>query len=249
MTTTTNTETTKALARDGSGAMFDRIAARYDLLNRLMSLGLDARWRNRLVRCLSDAADNAIAAGQRLEFLDVATGTADVALAIARAYPQARVVGLDPSREMLAVGRKKAGAHGLAEHVELIEGDAQALPFEDGRFAATSISFGIRNVPDRLLGLKEMARVTRRGGLVVVLELNEPERGLLAPLAKLHVHHIVPRLGAWLSGAKEYRYLQTSIASFPAPELFAGMMESVGLRVEGMTSLGFGSAHLYVARA
>jgi demethylmenaquinone methyltransferase/2-methoxy-6-polyprenyl-1,4-benzoquinol methylase len=246
---TPNTETSTALTRDGSGAMFDRIATRYDLLNRLMSLGLDARWRNRLVRSLSDAADRAVAAGHRLEFLDVATGTADVALAIARAYPGAHVVGLDPSREMLAVGRKKVDARGLDEQVELIEGDAQALPFEDARFAATSISFGIRNVPDRLLGLKEMARVTRRGGVVVVLELNEPERGLLAPLAKLHVHHIVPRLGAWLSGAKEYRYLQTSIAAFPAPEAFAGMMESVGLRVEGMTSLGFGSAHLYVARA
>lgn len=246
--TTSPTET--ALVRGGSGAMFDRIAARYDLLNRLMSLGLDAAWRRRLVRSLDDAATSALAAGvDRLEFLDVATGTADVALAIARAHSDARVVGLDPSREMLAVGRTKADARGLAERVELIEGDAQALPFEDGRFAASTISFGIRNVPDRLLGLREMARVTRRGGLVVVLELNEPERGLLAPLAKLHVHHIVPRLGAWLSGAQEYRYLQTSIAAFPPPEEFAGMMESAGLRVEGLTSLGFGSAHLYVGRA
>jgi demethylmenaquinone methyltransferase/2-methoxy-6-polyprenyl-1,4-benzoquinol methylase len=233
-------------AREGSGAMFDRIAPRYDLLNRLMSFGLDASWRRRLVRSL--VSDAEAATSGPLEFLDVATGTADVALAIARSYGASRVIGLDPSREMLAVGRRKVTAGDLDERVELIEGDAQALPFEDGRFAASCISFGIRNVPDRVLGLREMTRVTRKGGRVIVLELNEPERGLLAPFAKIHVHHIVPRMGAWLSGAKEYRYLQRSIAAFPAPDAFANMMESVGLKVESTTSLGFGSAHLFVAR-
>lgn len=246
---TTEAPGTALTTRDGSGAMFDRIARRYDVLNRLMSFGLDIRWRRKLVRQLIDDRSPVGPVGAPFEVLDVATGTADVALAIARAHPAARVIGLDPSTEMLAVGRTKAAARTLHDRVELVEGDAQALPFDDARFAASCISFGIRNVPDRLRGLQEMARVTRRDGRVIVLELNEPERGLIAPLAKIHVHHIVPRLGAWLSGAKEYRYLQRSIAAFPAPDVFAGMMETAGLRVESIESLGFGSAHLYVARA
>ncbi|MBM4358884.1 MAG: ubiquinone/menaquinone biosynthesis methyltransferase [Deltaproteobacteria bacterium] len=244
---TTETTTDLVSTRDGSGAMFDRIAPRYDLLNRLMSLGLDASWRRRLVRSLLQG-DVASSEAGLLEVLDVATGTADVAITIAKAHPGARVVGLDPSREMLAVGRRKVTTDELDPRVSLIEGDAQKLPFEDGRFAASCISFGIRNVPDRLLGLREMRRVTRPGGRVVVLELNEPERGWLAPFARLHVHHIVPRMGAWLSGSKEYRYLQRSIQAFPAPDAFAAMMVSVGLTMESTTSLGFGSAHLFVAR-
>jgi demethylmenaquinone methyltransferase/2-methoxy-6-polyprenyl-1,4-benzoquinol methylase len=229
--------------------MFDRIARRYDLLNRLMSFGLDERWRRLLVKNLFDEEARSRAANKEgYAILDVATGTADVALAIAAAYPTAHVTGLDPSREMLAVGHVKVTKLGLVERVTLTEGDAQALPYKDGQFAASCISFGIRNVPDRMLGLRELARVTQRGGRVVVLELNEPE-GLLAPFAKLHVHHIVPWLGAWLSGAKEYRYLQESIEAFPSPAVFAGMMETAGLRVETAIPLAFGSAHLYVARA
>lgn len=248
MTNHTTSETALATTRDGSGAMFDKIAARYDLLNRLMSFGLDAAWRRRLVRSLlPEAPGNS--GGSGIEFLDVATGTADVALSIAKHYPSSRVTGLDPSTAMLEVGESKVKSRALSDRIELVEGDAQALPFEDHRFAASCISFGIRNVPDRMKGLREMKRVTRPGGRVLVLELNEPERGLLAPLAKLHVHHVVPRLGAWLSGAKEYRYLQRSIAAFPAPEAFATMMEEAGLEVESTVSLGFGSAHLFVARA
>jgi demethylmenaquinone methyltransferase/2-methoxy-6-polyprenyl-1,4-benzoquinol methylase len=230
---------TSATPADGSGAMFDQIAQRYDLLNRILSMGMDRGWRRALVAALVPG-DGAV--------LDVATGTADVALAIAKRYPQATVVGLDPSTGMLDVGQKKIDSIGLEDRVRLIEGDAQAMPFEDDQFAASCIAFGIRNVPDRDRGLSEMVRCTRSGGAVVVLELGEPRQGFLAPFARFHVHHIVPRLGALLSGAKEYRYLQKSVAAFPPADEFAQKMESAGCsRVEVIPFLA-GSAHLYIGK-
>ena len=222
----------------GSGQMFDRIADRYDLLNRLLSLGIDRRWRRALLA--------AMPAEGRL--LDLATGTADVALALARFRPGAQVVGVDPSEGMLAVGVRKVAGSGLHDRVTLQVGDAQALDFADDHFAGACIAFGIRNVPDRALGLREMTRVTAPGGPVVVLELGEPSGGVLAPLARWHVRQVVPRLGALLSGAAEYRYLQTSVAAFPAPEAFAELMQGAGLEDVQVQRLTFGAAHLYVGR-
>jgi demethylmenaquinone methyltransferase/2-methoxy-6-polyprenyl-1,4-benzoquinol methylase len=226
--------------RDGSGRMFDAIAPRYDLLNRIISLGIDQRWRTKTVAALGLGEAPATV-------LDLATGTGDLALRIARAHPRAHVIGVDPSTEMLGVGRRKVREAGLAERVDLQTGDAEALPFDDDVFDATTIAFGIRNVPDRAKGLREMARVTRPGGTVAILELSEPRRGPMAPLARLHVHHVVPTLGAWLSGAREYRYLQRSIAAFPPPEEFAALMEDNGLDVRAVEPLTFGTCALYVA--
>jgi demethylmenaquinone methyltransferase/2-methoxy-6-polyprenyl-1,4-benzoquinol methylase len=224
---------------DGSGEMFDRIARRYDRMNRLLSMGMDRSWRRKLIDALGEVGEG--------EVLDVATGTADIALAIARRYTRARVVGLDPSAGMLEVGRKKVSEAGLQERVALVEGDAQAMSFDDDRFAASCIAFGIRNVPDRLQGLREMARVTKPGGRVVVLELGEPSGGPCAAVARFHVHHVVPRLGAWLSGEREYRYLQQSIADFPSAEDFAETMVEAGLTRCHTERFIFGAAHLYVA--
>jgi demethylmenaquinone methyltransferase/2-methoxy-6-polyprenyl-1,4-benzoquinol methylase len=223
---------------DGSGAMFDAIATRYDLLNRVLSLGLDRSWRTALVRAMSLREDD--------EVLDLATGTGDVALELARARDDLRVTGVDPSAGMLARAREKVAAAGLADRIELLEGDAQALPFADGRFDASCIAFGIRNVPDRALGLAEMTRVTRTGGRVVVLELGEPRSGLLASAVRFHIRQVVPRVGALLSGAEEYRYLQRSVAAFPPPGVFADMMEDAGLEVTPPRALGFGAAWLYL---
>ncbi len=223
---------------DGSGEMFDGIATRYDRLNRILSLGLDRRWRKKLVRALACSGE--------AELLDVATGTADVALAIARALPQSRVTGLDPSSGMLEVGRQKVDAAGLAARIELVEGDAQAMTFDDDSFNAACISFGIRNVPDRARGLAEMTRVTRPGGRVVVLELGEPRRGLMAPLARLHMEVIVPRVGAWITGTDAYRYLHQSIAAFPPPDEFLAMMRNAGLTDVRCERLNLGVAHLFV---
>ncbi|MCB9565832.1 MAG: class I SAM-dependent methyltransferase [Myxococcales bacterium] len=224
----------------GSGAMFDQIARRYDLLNRVMSLGLDVRWR----RALADALLREAPTGG--ELLDVATGTADVALALAEAAPSLRVVGVDPSAGMLELGREKVAAAGLSDRIELTQGDGQALPFADDRFDAACVSFGIRNFPDRLAGLREMVRVTRPGGQVAVLELAEPrEAGLLGAAARVHVRHVVPRLGALLSGSREYRYLQRSIAAFPAAREFVAMMEEAGLTRVEARPMTFGAVVLF----
>ena len=225
--------------RGGSGEMFDAIAPRYDLLNRLLSLGIDQRWRRLLVERLRLSPDAVV--------LDHATGTADLALLIARSSPGVRVIGVDPSTEMLRVGRLKVEAAGLSERVSLQVGDAENLEsFAADSVDAVSMAFGIRNVVDRPRALRELARVTRPGGRIAILELSEPQGGILGPLARLHVHQIVPWVGGLLSGAREYRYLQRSIAAFPAPAVFAELMKENGIQVESVEPLTFGACHLYV---
>ncbi len=228
-----------ALPQLGSGAMFDRIAPRYDLVNRVISLGLDQRWRRRVVRSLQ--------LGEHPRVLDVATGTGDLAIAIARGCPGATVVGLDPSANMLAIAHAKLMRADLGARVSVVEGDAQALPFKDCEFDAATIAFGIRNVPDRALGLRELARVVRPGGRIAVLELGEPRRGILGAAARFHCRVVVPRLGALLGGKREYRYLQTSVAAFPPPDEFAEIMRGAGLTVAEVAPLTFGACTLFVA--
>ncbi|MCU0254930.1 MAG: bifunctional demethylmenaquinone methyltransferase/2-methoxy-6-polyprenyl-1,4-benzoquinol methylase UbiE [Acidobacteria bacterium] len=224
----------------GSGAMFDRIAARYDVLNRILSLGIDRRWRRHAVRAL------ALPAGSRV--LDLATGTGDVALEVLRQHPDARVLGLDPSLQMLAIGRRKVRQAGLVHQAELLYGDAQDLPYADRSFDGVTIAFGIRNVPDRSRALAEMARVTRRGGRIAILELMEPRQGVLAPLARAVVRSLVPHVGALLSGASEYRYLQRSMAAFPAPDEFVRQMRQAGLEPLAAQPMTMGVVCLFVAR-
>jgi demethylmenaquinone methyltransferase / 2-methoxy-6-polyprenyl-1,4-benzoquinol methylase len=234
--------TGQQLPQLGSGEMFDKIAARYDRMNRLLSLGLDQRWRRRVVRSL------AVSLGDQPRVLDVATGTGDLAIEIARTYPGATIVGLDPSAGMLAVAKQKLAKRALTERVTLEIGDAQELPQANCSIDAATMAFGIRNVPDRGKALRELARVVRPGGRIAILELNEPrERGLFAAAARIHTHHVVPRLGAWLSGAREYRYLQASVAAFPPPAEFADLMRASGLHVIELVPLTFGVVTLYVA--
>ncbi len=232
------TPETTASTREGSGAMFDGIAHRYDLVNRVISLGIDQSWRKKTVASLE------LKPGARV--LDLATGTADLAIMIARLHPHVTLVGVDPSAKMLEVGQKKLDSEQLAERIELQVGDAQGLKFPDRTFDGVSIAFGIRNVPDRLQGLREMARVTKAGGRVAILELSEPRGGLLGPLARFHVHSVVPAVGALLSGAKEYHYLQKSIAAFPSARRFESLMREAGLKIVASTALTFGVCHLYV---
>ncbi|EYF07576.1 2-heptaprenyl-1,4-naphthoquinone methyltransferase [Chondromyces apiculatus DSM 436] len=226
--------------RGGSGEMFDAIAARYDLMNRLLSMGLDQGWRREAVRSLelgSRAPHGTV--------LDLATGTGDLALAIADAH-DVRVIGIDPSAKMLEVGKQKVRYAHLDHRVELRLGDAQALELEDQSVDGVTMAFGIRNVPDRPKALREMARVTRDGGRVAILELSEPRDGILSKLAQVHIHTVVPWLGSVLSGASEYGYLQKSIAAFPPPEEFAETMRQSGLDVVSVEPLTFGVVCLYV---
>lgn len=225
----------------GSGAMFDAIAPRYDLLNRVLSLGIDRRWRQRTVEALQ------LSPGARV--LDHATGTGDLAIAIAAAHPTVDVVGLDPSKEMLRLGAAKVKQLGLEERITLQVGDAESLSeFAQDSFDAVTMAFGIRNVRDRGRALRELARVTRRDGRIAILELSEPRAGVLGPLARFHVHVVVPWVGGLLSGSREYRYLQQSIARFPPPDEFASLMRESGIEVERVEALTFGVCHLYVGR-
>jgi len=225
--------------REGSGAMFDGIAARYDLLNRIISLGIDQSWRKKTVAALEIDGEARV--------LDLATGTADLAIMVARQHPAAQLVGLDPSRNMLAVGTRKIQEAGLDARITLTEGDAQALPFPAHSFDSICMAFGIRNVPDRAQALREMARVTKPGGRIAILELAEPRGGALGAMARFHIHTVVPWVGSLLSGAREYRYLQRSIAAFPPKEEFAALMSECGLTVLFAEALTFGVATLYVA--
>ncbi|MCU0654292.1 MAG: ubiquinone/menaquinone biosynthesis methyltransferase [Polyangiaceae bacterium] len=230
---------TSSPVRPGSGAMFDAIAGRYDLLNRIISLGVDQPWRRRLIASIQPRP------GHRV--LDLATGTGDVGLMLLDLHPEVKVVGLDPSAGMLDVARGKIGRGRLDHRMELILGEAERLPFEDSSFDGCMMAFGIRNVADRPAALREMARVVRPGGRVAILELSEPRSGVLGPLARFHIHRVVPTVGALLSGAREYSYLQSSIAAFPPPEVFAAQMREAGLDVLSVVPMTFGSVCLYVA--
>lgn len=236
----TSSSVVQPTKRLGSGEMFDAIAERYDFLNRVLSMGIDHGWRRKTVDALVGTDG---VAPRRV--LDLATGTADLALAVAARFPEATVTGSDPSRNMLAIGEKKVAK--AAARVALEVGDAQRLPYADDSFDACCMSFGIRNVPDRDAALVEMARVVRPGGRVAILELSEPRRGVMAFLARIWIRKVVPRIGAFLSGSREYRYLQESIAAFPAPDDFAAQMERAGLRTVATRPLTFGVCCLYVA--
>jgi demethylmenaquinone methyltransferase/2-methoxy-6-polyprenyl-1,4-benzoquinol methylase len=216
--------------------MFDGIAARYDLVNRVLSLGLDQRWRRALVRALG------LAPGARV--VDLATGTGDVAIAIARAIDGVRVLGIDPSAAMLREAARKIGAAGLGERIELARGDASALPVPTAAADAVAIAFGIRNVPDRRAALAEVRRVLVPGGRLAVLELTDPG----GALARLHVHRLVPRIGALFSSREPYGYLARSIAAFPPAAAFAAELADAGLEPEPPRPFGLGATHLFLAR-
>ena len=235
----TNADGVGVGSADGSGEMFDAIADRYDLLNRVLSLGLDGGWRRQAV--------DALQLPTPADALDLATGTADLALEMARQAPEARVVGVDPSAGMLRRGRRKVEDLQIADRIRLEQGSAEALPFGENSFDGVGMAFGIRNVTDRPAALREMARVCRPAGRVAILELSEP-RGLIGLGAKFYLRSVVPWLGCLLAGSREYRYLQRSIAAFPPPDRFAELMQDNGLEVLEQRPLLFGVCHLYIAR-
>jgi demethylmenaquinone methyltransferase/2-methoxy-6-polyprenyl-1,4-benzoquinol methylase len=221
--------------------MFDRIARKYDLLNRVNSLGLDQGWRRKTVARVDPRP------GERI--LDLATGTADLAIALAEHAADVHVVGIDPSENMLDIGRDKVRAHELEPRVTLVAGDAQALESADDAYDAMTMAFGIRNVPDRAKALEEMRRVLRPGGRLAILELSEPRTGLMAMLARVHVRHVVPLTGALISGPAEYRYLRESIRAFPPPEAFASVIADAGFVDVDFEPLTFGACVLFTAKA
>ena len=218
--------------------MFDRISRRYDLMNRLMTSGRDAAWR-RL------AAREALA-GERGYVLDVATGTADLAIELAR-QGAVGVVALDFSRQMLRGAAEKL--HRLGHpHIELVCADAMCLPFPDATFDACTIGFGLRNLPDYQAGIAEMARVLRPGGRLVILETTPVRQPWLAPLFHVYFDRMVPLLGGLISGDRDaYGYLPRSTGAFPDAETLAAMLANAGLVGVRFQRLMLGTVALHVA--
>ena len=204
-------------------AMFDRIAGVYDVMNSVMTAGLHHRWRRRAAELAG------VGPGDRV--LDVATGTGDLALELAgRVGPHGEVVGLDFSDAMLALAREKVAARGAGRaSLRFEQGNALALPYADGEFAAATVGFGARNFSDLELGVREMARVVRPGGRVVVLEITTPTRPPLSTFYRVWFDRVVPALGRLTSETVAYGYLPESVKRFPDPERLAGVLERAGL--------------------
>lgn len=219
--------------------MFDRIAPSYDTLNHLMSLGIDHLWRRRAVRELREFAPKRV--------LDLATGTCDLAIAIAKGIEGVKVTGTDISTEMVEVGRAKVAERGLSEQIELGIADAEQLPYGEGEYDAVTVGFGVRNFVHKEQGLSEMARVLRSGGVVEILELSRPTNKIFGPIFRFYFHKLMPIVGGWISGDRAaYNYLPASVDKFPAPQRFVEMMREAGFEECCAISLTFGVAYIYI---
>jgi demethylmenaquinone methyltransferase / 2-methoxy-6-polyprenyl-1,4-benzoquinol methylase len=201
--------------------MFDRIAGPYDLMNRLMTAGLDRRWRA--------IAARESGVGRGATVLDACCGTGDLALELARTVGRSgQVTGLDFSAEMLTRAARKAPGEDAAS-VEWVRGDATAMPFKDSSFAAATIAFGLRNLPDPEAGLHELARVVRPGGRVVCLEITRPDHGALKGFYSLWFDRGIPALGRVLDRGGAYSYLPASVRRFPGPEQLGEAYHRAGM--------------------
>jgi demethylmenaquinone methyltransferase/2-methoxy-6-polyprenyl-1,4-benzoquinol methylase len=218
-------------------AMFDRIAPRYDLLNRLLSAGIDRRWRRSCVDELGFQVPSRV--------LDVCTGTADLMLEFLRRDPEHRATGVDLSVEMMRRGARKLAEVGMGGRARLAGADAERLPFADQSFDGAMVAFGIRNVGDPERALREIRRVLRVGARLVVLEFAMPT-GALGALYRLYFGRILPRVGGLVSGnAGAYRYLPDSVERFPDPPAFVALMEKAGLARLRFRPLTRGIAYIY----
>ena len=220
--------------------MFDAIAPTYDLLNHLMSFGMDIRWRKKAIAYLPNKQYGVI--------LDIAAGSGDVAFEIFKFYPY-KIVAVDFSVNMLDVLRKKIHSHIHLDSITFACCDAQSLPFQNNVFDATVVAFGIRNFSDRLVSLREMFRVLKPNGISIILELTKPKGLIISPIYSVYSRWILPLLGIIVSRHKSaYSYLPESITTFPNNEEFLSMMEQAGFTDTNATLLTFGTATIFVGR-
>ncbi|MBA3231534.1 MAG: bifunctional demethylmenaquinone methyltransferase/2-methoxy-6-polyprenyl-1,4-benzoquinol methylase UbiE [Acidobacteria bacterium] len=221
-------------------SMFDSIAPRYDLLNRVLSAGLDRRWRNQAIDALG------LSSGARV--LDLCTGTADLALAATKRISGARVLGVDFSSEMLRRGLAKVRAGEHARAIQLVRGDASCIPAADGSVDAVTIGFGIRNVAEPGRALEEIARVLRSGGRLAILEFGEPRIPGVRTLYRWYFRYLLPLIGRLVSKHQSaYSYLPASVGAFPPPAEFARRIAAAGFSQVQAVPLTFGIVYLYVA--
>lgn len=227
---------------DRIAGMFDRIAGRYDLLNHLLSGGMDLYWRARAIRALRLAG--------RERVLDVCAGTADVMLAALRRRPGGAgyAVGVDFAHEMLRIGQRKLRDASVTPVAPLVRADAMRLPVATASMDAATIAFGIRNVYDPAVALADILRALRPGGRLAVLEFAMPRAPLLRSLYTWYFRHVLPRIGAVISRHDEaYRYLPESVGAFYEPEEFSALLSAAGFARVTATPLTFGVVYLYLA--
>lgn len=231
-----NTDQTK---KEEVREMFDNIASKYDLLNHTLSMSIDRVWRRRVVGEVRRAKPGRI--------LDVATGTGDLAIAMARRIRDVQVLGVDLSEQMLAVARRKIEARGLDGRIVLDRGDADRLAVADASVDVATVAFGVRNFGDLGAGLRELARTIKPGGKVVILEFSRPRNRVFRALYEFYSYKILPRIGGLVSRDKRaYEYLPASVGEFPAPEEFMAMMARAGFRNCRARSQSFGIAQIYI---
>ena len=231
-----NTDQTK---KEEVREMFDNIAPKYDLLNHTLSMSIDRVWRRRVVGEVRRAKPGRI--------LDVATGTGDLAIAMARRIRDVQVLGVDLSEQMLAVARRKIEARGLDGRIVLDRGDAERLAVTDASVDVATVAFGVRNFGDLGAGLRELARTIKPGGKVVILEFSRPRNRVFRALYEFYSYKILPRIGGLVSRDKRaYEYLPASVGEFPAPEEFMAMMARAGFRNCRARSQSFGIAQIYI---
>lgn len=220
--------------------MFDDIAPSYDKLNHIMSLNIDRLWRKRALKVIVD--------GTQQEILDVACGTGDSTIAIAKAAaPGSRIMGVDISQNMMEPLMRKAAREGVHDRIRLKVADAEALPFQENSFHRVTCAFGVRNFEDKEQGLEEFHRVLKPGGKVVILELSVPTSRPVRRIYDLYFLHILPLVGGLVSGNKSaYKYLPASVHSFPAPESFCDILRDAGFKQVYYKTYTFGLCRLFV---
>jgi demethylmenaquinone methyltransferase / 2-methoxy-6-polyprenyl-1,4-benzoquinol methylase len=219
--------------------MFNSIAHRYDFLNRFLSLGIDRGWRKKAISYLKPLAPKLI--------LDVATGTGDLALEAMSLNPN-KIIGLDIAEQMLVVGREKIAYKGLSNIIEMVNGDSENLPFPDNNFDAITVAFGVRNFQNLSKGLKEMNRVLKPSGRIVVLEFSKPNTFPFKQGYNFYFTYILPVLGNMLSNSKNaYTYLPESVKHFPEGADFVDYLHHAGFKNMIVKPLTFGTCSLYIA--
>ena len=220
--------------------MFNDIAPTYDRLNHILSLDIDRLWRKRVVRIVRKLGAKHI--------MDMATGTGDLAIALAKKIDGATIYGADFSSEMLAVAKQKIEQLGLAERISLTECNAENIPLADEAVDAATVAFGVRNFEHQRKALTEIKRTIRRGGHLVVLEFSNPRFAIVRWCYRLYSHHILPAIGRLVSKhATAYTYLPESIDQFASPEAFTALLREVGFDKVERKSQSFGIAHIYIA--
>jgi len=217
--------------------MFDNISERYDLLNHLLSLSIDKGWRRKVVKMASEDEPKLI--------LDVATGTADLAIALAKAHPD-KIMGIDISAGMLSVGRNKVAKKKLSSLITLEQADSEDLPFGDATFDAITVAFGVRNFENLEKGLSEMLRVLKPGGRLLVLEFSQPQSFPFKQIYNFYFKFVLPTIGKLVSkDSRAYTYLPESVQAFPYGDAFSNIMAKVGYQNGRRIPVTFGIATIY----